>query len=82
MAGGSVLHIGFNNVVLKSRIIAVVNAGANPIRRLVEKAKESGKLIDATSGRKTRSVIFTDADFIVLSSLQPQRLIERLEHEK
>ena len=73
-----ILPLGFNNVVLKSRVVAVVSANSNPIRRLWEEAKKSGKLIDATAGRKTRSVVFTDAGYIILSSLQTQRLIERL----
>ena len=73
-----VLNLGYNNVVLKRRVVAVLGVGPNPIRRLIEVARKENRLIDATSGRKTRSVIITDANFLILSSLQPQRLIERI----
>jgi regulator of extracellular matrix RemA (YlzA/DUF370 family) len=76
-----ILHLGFNNIVIQERVVSVVGAGSNPVKRLIEQAKQQEKLIDATAGRKTRSVVITDAGFIILSALQPQRIIERLESE-
>ncbi|MBN2120228.1 MAG: DUF370 domain-containing protein [Candidatus Omnitrophica bacterium] len=73
-----IINLGYNNAVLKNRVVTIVSVGANPVKRLIEAAKKENKLIDATSGRKTRSLVVTDAGFFILSSLQPQRLIERV----
>ena len=68
------LNIGYGNVVAAGRVIAVVGPGAAPIRRLREEARKRGKLIDATQGRKTRSVIIVDSDHVVLSALQAETI--------
>ncbi len=73
------LHLGFNNVVLKQRVVGIIAAGAKPVKRLIEEAKRSNKIVDVTCGRKTRSVVITDSGFIFLSSLQAQTIIERVE---
>ncbi len=75
------LNIGYGNVVVARRVVAVVGPGAAPIRRLREEARERGKLIDATQGRKTRSVIVTDSDHIVLAAVQTDTLSQRLADE-
>ena len=72
------LNIGYGNVVVASRVIAIVGPNAAPIRRLREEARERGKLVDATQGRKTRSVIVTDSDHVVLSAVQPETVSIRL----
>ncbi len=72
------LNIGFENAVMPERIVAVVAADPSPIKRLREAAVRSRKLVDATNGRRTRSVIITDSDHVILSSLQPETLIQRL----
>ncbi len=72
------INLGYNNVVLKNRVVAILGLNSNPLKRLVEVAKKENKVIDATSGRKTRSIVLTDAGFIILSSLQPQRLAQRI----
>jgi regulator of extracellular matrix RemA (YlzA/DUF370 family) len=72
------LNVGFDNAVAAARIIAVVAAEPSPIRRLREAANRHQKLIDATNGRRTRTVIITDSDHIVLSSLQPETVAQRL----
>ena len=74
------LNIGFDNIVSAERIIAVVPADPSPIKRLREAASRQQKLIDATNGRRTRTVIITDSDHVVLSSLQPETVAQRL-HE-
>lgn len=75
--GLKLLNIGFNNVVVIERIVALVTPSSSPIKRLKEIAKKSGKLIDATSGRRTRSVIITDTNHVVLSALQPETITQR-----
>ena len=77
--GASVfLNVGFDNAVAAERIIAVVAADSSPIKRLREAASRHQKLIDATNGRRTRTVIVTDSDHVVLSSLQPETVSQRL----
>ncbi len=72
------LSVGYGNVVVASRVVAVIGPGAAPIRRLRTEARERGKLIDATEGRKTRSVIVTDSDHVILSAVQAETLVSRL----
>ena len=73
------INIGFNNVVVFNRIIAIVSADAAPVKRLKEEARKNNKLIDATNGRRTRAVIITDSDHVVLSSIQPETVSQRIE---
>ncbi|MBN2653663.1 MAG: DUF370 domain-containing protein [Nitrospirae bacterium] len=77
-----VLHIGFGNVVAASRIVAVVSPGSSPIKKLREEAFAKGKLVDATEGKKTRSLIITDSDHIVLSALTVETIVQRIEEIK
>jgi regulator of extracellular matrix RemA (YlzA/DUF370 family) len=72
------LSVGYGNVVVASRVIAVVGPSAAPIRRLRSEARERGKLVDATEGRKTRSVIVTDSDHVILSAVQAETIVSRL----
>jgi regulator of extracellular matrix RemA (YlzA/DUF370 family) len=72
------LNIGFDNMVSVERIIAVVSADPSPMKRLREEAGRHQKLVDATNGRRTRTVIVTDSDHVVLSSLQPETVAQRL----
>ena len=69
------LNIGFGNVVNMDKIVAVVSPDAAPIKRLA--AKESGRSVDATQGRKTKAVLITDGDMLVLSALQPETIAKR-----
>lgn len=73
-----VLNIGFGNLVSAARVVAVISPSSAPMKRLKEEARERGKLVDATEGRMTRSVIITDSDHVILSALQTERLAERL----
>ncbi len=72
------INIGFGNIVIKSRVIAVVSPGSSPMKRLRETAKDGNHLIDATEGRKTRSVIVTDSGHIILSALNTATITSRL----
>ncbi len=78
MGQGKFLNVGFDNVIAVERIIAVVSADPSPIKRVREAASRHQKLIDATNGRRTRTVIITDSDHVVLSSLQPETVAQRL----
>ncbi|MCJ7646756.1 DUF370 domain-containing protein [bacterium] len=76
------INIGFNNIVIDQRIIAVVNPDSSPVKRLIEVAKERGSLIDATCGRRTRSVVITDSNHVILSALQPETISERFQQKR
>ena len=71
------MNIGFGNAVNTDKVVAVVNPDAAPIKRMVQQAKENGRVIDATQGRRTKSVLVTQEDHIVLYALQPDTLIKR-----
>ena len=72
------VNIGFGNVVSSERMVSVVSPESAPIKRMVQEAQKKGMCIDATYGRRTRSVIFTDSDYIILSSIQPETIANRL----
>ena len=72
------INIGFGNMVSAERIISIVSPDSAPIKRLISEAKESGTLIDATHGRKTRAVIITDSDLIILTYLYPETVANRV----
>ena len=73
----SLIHIGFGNIVNTEKIIAIVSPDAAPIKRLVQKAKENGTAIDATQGRKTKSVLVMENSQVVLSALLPETIAGR-----
>lgn len=72
------INIGFGNAVKISRILAVVNPGSSPIRKLKEEAKQEHRLIDVTEGRRTRGIIILDSGHLVLTSVQPETISQRL----
>ncbi len=72
------VNIGFGNMVSASRIVAIVSPESAPVKRIVAVAKEQGNLIDATHGRRTRAVIITDSDHIILTYLQSETLANRI----
>lgn len=72
------INIGFGNIVSAGRIIAILNPGSRALKRLKDEAKEMGKLVDATEGKKVRSIIITDSDHIVLSAIQAETLLNRI----
>lgn len=75
MAG--LINIGFRNAVNTAKIVAVVSPDAAPVKRLVQHAKEEGRVIDATQGRRTKAVIVTQEDHVILSALQPDTIARR-----
>ncbi|NTU43139.1 MAG: DUF370 domain-containing protein [Nitrospirales bacterium] len=78
MTRGFLINVGFGNMVATPRVVAIVSPGSLPMKKLREEARERGKLIDATEGRKTRSVIVTDSDHLILSSLQVETIAQRI----
>ena len=72
------LNIGFGNMVNAERVIAIVSPESAPIKRIIREAEDKGNLINATYGRRTRAVIVTDSDHIVLSALQTETVAARL----
>ena len=73
------INIGFGNMISAGRLIAIVSPDSAPIKRMVQEARDRGTLIDATYGRRTRSVLIMDNDHLVLSALQPDTVASRLE---
>lgn len=74
----TLINIGFGNIVAANRIIAIVAPESAPIKRIIQEARDRGMLIDATYGRRTRAVILTDSDHIILSAVQPETVVHRV----
>lgn len=72
------ISIGFGNMIAADRLIAIVGPESAPIKRIIQDAKERGTLIDATYGRRTRAVLVMDSDHVILSSVQPETVANRL----
>lgn len=72
------VNVGFGNMINADRVIAIVSPESAPVKRMMQVAKEEGKLIDVTQGRKTAAVIFTDSEHVILSYLKTERLTEKL----
>ena len=75
------VNIGFGNMVSANRMIAIISPDSAPVKRIIQDARERGNLIDATQGRRTRAVIVTDSDHIILSYLQAETLTNRISEE-
>ena len=75
----SLINIGFGNIVSANRLVAIVSPESAPIKRIIQEARDKGTLIDATCGRRTRSVLITDSEHVVLSAVQPETVAHRLE---
>jgi regulator of extracellular matrix RemA (YlzA/DUF370 family) len=80
--GLPLLAIGYGNLVATSRVVALVSPQGAPMRRLREEAANRGKLVDATQGRRTRSILVLDSDHVVLSAVNPETLATRLAHRE
>lgn len=71
------INIGFGNIVAANRIVAIVAPDSAPIKRIIQKARDKGALIDATYGRRTRAVVITDSGHVLLSAVQPETVAHR-----
>lgn len=76
------VNIGFGNIINADKMVAVVNPEAAPVKRMVQSAREEGRIVDATQGRKTKAVIVTEDTYIVLSALQPDTILRRVQSDK
>ena len=72
------INIGFGNIILAERIIAIISPDSAPVKRMIQESKDNGKIIDATCGRKTRAVVIMDSGHIILSAVQPETVAGRL----
>ena len=73
------INIGFGNMVASDRIVALANPDSAPIKRLIQDSKDDGRAIDVTCGRRTRAVIITDSEHVILSAIQTETIAHRLE---
>ena len=80
-SGPILLNLGYGNLVVASRVVAVISPQSAPMKRLREEASSRGKLVDATQGRRTRSIIVTDSDHVILSAINPETIAARLAQE-
>lgn len=71
------INIGFGNMLAAERIVAVVSPDSAPVKRLVQEARDAHRIVDATQGRRTRAVVITDSDHVVLSAIQPETVASR-----
>ena len=82
MSRGRIINISFGNYVLAGRVVSIVSPASSPMKRLREDARTQGRLIDATQGRKTRSILVTDSNHVILSSIQPETISQRFAQEE
>ncbi len=75
------INLGFQNMVNAARVVALVSPDSAPVKRLIQDSKDNGRAIDVTCGRKTRAVIITDSDHVILCATQPETLASRLANE-
>ena len=76
------INIGFNNMVAAARVVALISPDSAPSKRLVQDARDSGRAVDCTSGRRTRAVIITDSEHVILSAVQTETIAARLGGEE
>jgi regulator of extracellular matrix RemA (YlzA/DUF370 family) len=77
-----VINIGLGNFVLAGRVVAIISPSSAPMKRLREEARDAGRLVDVTQGRKTRSILVTDSNHVVLTAIQPETLSQRFSQEE
>jgi regulator of extracellular matrix RemA (YlzA/DUF370 family) len=79
--GTNLLNIGFGNYIMISRVVTILTPGSSPMKRLKDDAKASGKLVDATQGRRTRAIIVTDSGHVILSGVQAETIATRINND-
>ena len=80
-SGIRLINIGFGNFVAAGRVVAMISPESAPVKRLIQEARDGGRLVDATYGRRTRAVMITDSDHVILSSIQPETVAGRMMKE-
>ena len=76
------INIGYGNMIAVERIVAIASPESSPIKRLIQDSKDAGRVIDVTCGRKTRAVVITDSDHVILSMLQAETIANRLDSDE
>ncbi len=76
------IHVGFGNLVAAERVVTLASPDSAPIKRLIQDARENGRVIDVSCGRRTRSVIITDSEHVILSAIQTETIANRLNNEE
>lgn len=76
------MNIGFGNVVNTDKIVVIINPDSAPAKRIVQRAKENERIVDATQGRRTKSILLTNSDMVILSALQPETLAGRFQDKE
>ena len=76
------VHVGFGNMVVADRIVAIISPSSAPIKRLKEEAREAGLLVDVTQGRKTRAILVMDSKHVIMSAIQPETITSRFKEEE
>ena len=79
MSDVRLMNIGYGNMIAANRLVAIISPESAPVKRLVQDAREEGQLVDATYGRRTRSVIVTDCQLVILSAILPETIAGRLD---
>ncbi len=74
----TLVHVGFGNMLVAERIVAIIQPSSSPVKRLKEEARDAGRLIEATKGGKTRAIIVTDSNHVLLSAIQPETIVNRI----
>ena len=82
MQGQQVINIGYGNFVLAERVVAIVSPSSAPMKRLREDARDAGRLVDATQGHKTRSILVTDSNHVILTAFNPETISQRFSQEE
>lgn len=75
------INVGFGNMVCADRVVAIVSPDSAPIKRLVQDARDAGKVIDVSCGRRTRAVVITDSEHVILSAIQTETVANRINNE-
>ena len=81
MSSRSLLNVGYGNFVMASRVVTIVSPSAAPMKKLRDLASQTNKLVDATHGRRTRSIIVMDSDHVILSAINPETIASRFASE-
>ena len=82
MQAQQIINIGLGNFVLAGRVVAIVSPMSAPMKRLRDDARDAGRLVDATQGRKTRSILITDSNHVILTAILPETISQRFSQEE
>ena len=76
------IQVGYGNYVLNNKVVAIVGADTAPVKRVIKEAKNRGRCVDTTNGRRTRAAIITDSDHVILSAIYPETIVKRIDSKE